>query len=52
MLTRIYGVAFETKEEFDNFEKAVKELEKNDHRKVGQELDYFTPIKDLKRSKV
>jgi threonyl-tRNA synthetase len=41
MLTRIYGVAFETKEEFDNFEKAVKELEKNDHRKVGQELDLF-----------
>lgn len=42
MLTRIYGIAFETKEKFDNFEKAVKELEKNDHRKIGKELDLFT----------
>ena len=39
MLTRIYGVAFETKEDLENFEAAVRKLEKNDHRKVGQELD-------------
>ncbi|HIP33925.1 MAG TPA: hypothetical protein EYG89_04220 [Bacteroidia bacterium] len=42
MLTRIYGVAFENKEDFDKYNNAVQELEKNDHRKVGKELDLFT----------
>ncbi|MDD5032520.1 MAG: threonine--tRNA ligase [Candidatus Pacebacteria bacterium] len=41
MLTRIYGVAFETKEELDNYLKQVKEAEERNHRKLGKELDLF-----------
>ena len=42
MLTRIYGVAFETKEELEKYEEMLKEAEKRDHRKIGKELDLFT----------
>lgn len=41
MLTRIYGLAFENKEELDNYLKLVEEAEKRDHRKLGKELDLF-----------
>ncbi|MFA5652204.1 MAG: threonine--tRNA ligase [Candidatus Paceibacterota bacterium] len=46
MLTRIYGLAFETKEELDAFEKMQEEARKRDHRKLGKELKLFT-ISDL-----
>ena len=42
MLTRIYGLAFETKEELDAFEKMQEEARKRDHRKLGKELKLFT----------
>lgn len=42
MLTRIYGVAFETKKELNEYLKLQEELKKRDHRKIGQELDLFT----------
>ncbi|MBU1557878.1 threonine--tRNA ligase [Patescibacteria group bacterium] len=42
MLTRIYGVGFETKEELENYKEMIKEAEKRDHRKLGKELDLFT----------
>jgi threonyl-tRNA synthetase len=42
MLTRIYGVAFETKEELDEYLNMLKEAEKRDHRKLGKELDLFS----------
>ena len=42
MLTRIYGVAFETKEELQAYEEKIREAEKRDHRKLGKELDLFT----------
>lgn len=42
MLTRIYGVAFETKEELDQYLKMQEEAKKRDHRKLGKELDLFT----------
>lgn len=42
MLTRIYGVAFETKEELDKHLAMLAEAEKRDHRKLGQALDLFT----------
>ncbi len=42
MLTRIYGVAFETKEELDEYLKMLEEAEKRDHRKLGKELDLFS----------
>lgn len=42
MLTRIYGLAFNTKEELDAYEKQQEEARKRDHRKLGKELDLFT----------
>ena len=42
MLTRIYGVAFETKEELKAHLTMLQEAKKRDHRKVGKELDLFT----------
>ena len=42
MLTRIYGVAFETKEELGEFDTMMREAEKRNHRKVGQELGLFS----------
>ena len=41
MLTRIYGVAFKTKKELDNYLKAESEAEKRNHRVLGQKLDLF-----------
>jgi len=41
MLTRIYGLAFDTKEELDDYLKMMIEAEKRDHRKLGKELDLF-----------
>ncbi len=41
MLTRIYGLAFETEKELDGLFKNVEEAEKRDHRKLGKELDLF-----------
>ena len=42
MLTRIYGLAFDTKEELDAYLKIREEASKRDHRKLGKELDLFT----------
>jgi len=42
MLTRIYGLAFETKEELESYLKMREEAEKRDHKKLGKELDLFT----------
>src|SRR3989344_4764329 len=42
MLTRIYGLAFKTKKELEEYEKMMKEAQKRDHRKLGKELDLFT----------
>jgi len=41
MLTRIYGLAFESKEELDEYLRLLVEAEKRDHRKLGKELDLF-----------
>jgi threonyl-tRNA synthetase len=42
MLTRIYGLAFDTNEDLKNYEKMREEAEKRDHKKLGRELDLFT----------
>ena len=42
MLTRIYGLAFATKEELDTYLEQREEAKKRDHRKLGRELDLFT----------
>lgn len=41
MLTRIYGVAFDTKEELVAYNAMMEEAKKRDHRKLGQQLDLF-----------
>lgn len=40
-LQRIYGIAFDTKEDLDKHLLAIEEAKKRDHRKLGQELDLF-----------
>lgn len=40
-MTRIYGVAFETKEELEAHLKMLEEAAKRDHRKLGRELELF-----------
>ncbi|MFA6601530.1 MAG: threonine--tRNA ligase [Candidatus Paceibacterota bacterium] len=40
-LTRIYGLAFSSKKELDEYEVMVKEAEKRDHRKLGKEMNIF-----------
>lgn len=42
MLTRIYGLAFDTKEDLDAYLAQRVEAEKRDHRKLGAELKIFT----------
>lgn len=46
MLTRIYGLAFETKEDLDQEIWRQEEAIKRDHRKLGKELKLYT-ISDL-----
>lgn len=41
MLQRIYGTAFEKKEELDAYLHLLKEAAKRDHRKLGKELGLF-----------
>jgi len=41
MLTRIYGLAYDTKEELEAYLTLITEAEKRDHRKLGKELDIF-----------
>jgi threonyl-tRNA synthetase len=41
-LTRIYGLAFDTKEELDAYRAQREEAKKRDHRELGERLDLFT----------
>ncbi len=41
MLTRIYTIAFESKEKVEKYLKIMEEAKKRDHRKLGKELDLF-----------
>jgi threonyl-tRNA synthetase len=41
MLQRIYGTAFPSKEELDQYLKFLEEADKRDHRKIGSDLDLF-----------
>ena len=40
-MQRLYGVAFATKEELDQYLEMLEEAKKRDHRKLGKELDLF-----------
>jgi len=43
MLQRIYGVAFDTQAELEGHLARLAEASKRDHRKLGKELDLFSP---------
>lgn len=46
-LTRIYGLAFNSKKELDEYETMLKEAEKRDHKRLGKELDLFLIDEDV-----
>ena len=41
MLQRVYGTAWAKKDELDGYLHMLEEAEKRDHRKLGQQLDFF-----------
>lgn len=41
-LTRIYGLAFDTKKELEDYIRLLDEAKKRDHKILGRELDIFT----------
>ena len=41
-LQRIYGTAFKTKKELEDYFQMLEEAKKRDHRKIGQEMGLFT----------
>lgn len=41
-LQRIYGIAFETQKELDEYLAKIEEAKQNDHRRLGQQLDLFS----------
>ena len=47
MLTRIYGTAFETKEELAAHLEQLEEAKKRDHNKLGRELGLFTTVDSI-----
>lgn len=47
MLTRIYGTAFETKEELKEYLEHLEEAEKRNHRKLGKQLKLFAIIPEI-----
>ncbi len=46
-LQRIYGIAFRTKEELENYLWQQEEAKRRDHRKLGAELDLFTITEEV-----
>lgn len=42
MLTRVYGTAFTSEDELQDFLEKRKEAEKRDHRKIGEQMDLFS----------
>ena len=47
MLQRVYGTAYETKKELDEYLKMREEAEKRDHRKLGSALDIYAYDDDV-----
>ncbi len=47
MIQRIYGIAFETPEKLQAYEKMMEEAKKRDHRKLGKEMDLFSISKKV-----
>ncbi|MFA6170943.1 MAG: threonine--tRNA ligase [Patescibacteria group bacterium] len=47
MIQRIYGVAFETKKELEEYLKRMEEAEKRNHIKLGKELELFASFNEI-----
>ena len=47
MLQRVYGVAFQKKEELDEFIEKREEARRRDHNKLGRELGFFTTVESI-----
>jgi threonyl-tRNA synthetase len=47
MLTRIYGTAWATQGELDDYLHRLEEAERRDHRRLGRELDLFSSPEEL-----
>jgi len=47
MLTRVYGTAFPTQKDLDEYLVMLEEAKKRDHRKIGQELDLYTISEEI-----
>jgi len=41
-LTRVYGIAFETKKEMKEYLRIMEQAKKRDHRKIGRDLELFS----------
>lgn len=46
MLTRIYGTAFPSNKELDDYLEQLEEAKRRDHRKLGKELELFTMMEE------
>jgi len=46
-LQRIYGTAFFTRKELEEYLTMLEEAKKRDHRRIGQELDLFSTAEEL-----
>ena len=44
MLTRVYGTAFKTKDELNEYLEQLEEAKKRDHNKLGRDLELFTTV--------
>ena len=42
MLTRVYGLAFDSKKELDEHKAMIEAAKDRDHRKIGKELGLFS----------
>ena len=47
MLQRIYGIAFPSKDELDEYLRKQEEALKRDHNKLGRELEFFTTVEEI-----
>mgnify|MGYP000048468943 CR=1 FL=1 len=47
MLTRIYGTAFRSKKELDDYLAMLEEAEKRNHRKIGKEMELFANFNEV-----
>ena len=47
MLQRIYGTAWPTQEELDEYLEKLEEAQRRDHRRLGKDLDLFSVSEDI-----